>query len=103
MRTTQKNPSQIPGPDPRQSMFLQLHGVAGWTHKGGRAKALWSHEDPVHSSDCGEMLLSLHGFFNIDDLAGQPLGRVREVRDVLTLKGIVTLVEQWIGSVSSRR
>lgn len=56
----------------------------------------------IHSSDCGEILQSLHIPFNIDDLMGLPLGRVREVRDMLSFKGIVTLLEQWIGPVSTR-
>lgn len=83
-------------------MILLLQGVAGRTHPGGVANIRWSHEYPIHSSDCGDILQSLHISFKIDDLAGLPLGRVREVRDVLTFKGIVTLVEQWIGPVSSR-
>lgn len=43
-------------------------------------------------------LVSLHRYvyhcIDVEDHPGQSLGRVRGVRDVLMLKGIVTLVEQ---------
>ena len=42
----------------------------------------------------GSLHRNVHHCIDVDDLPGQPLGRVRGVRDVLTFKGVVTLAEQ---------